>query len=173
MEYRSKKYNPFKKVRFVGLLLRKEFSGNVQKKYELTSETMEWYEKTLHRIRALKDIPRYGIKKGQLGGWVQSEDNLAQRGDCWIGDEAMVYDNAKVFGHASASNAARVYDCAQVYGHAKVCEFADISGDARVFGKACVSGEAWVSENACVSGEARVFGCAELGYGTYRSGEWY
>ena len=42
-------------------------------KYELTGE----YINGLYHIRALRDIPRYGVKTGDLGGWIQSESNLA------------------------------------------------------------------------------------------------
>ena len=49
------------------------------KKYELTEEVNK---QGLHRIRALKDIPLYGVKKGDLGGFVERENNLSQEGDC-------------------------------------------------------------------------------------------
>lgn len=39
------------------------------KKYELTEETKTLAEGTvLHRIRALRDIPRYGVKAGEGQG---------------------------------------------------------------------------------------------------------
>ena len=42
------------------------------KKYELTKETKTLLGGTvLHRIRALRDIPRYGVKAGELGGFVE------------------------------------------------------------------------------------------------------
>ena len=41
------------------------------KKYELTEETKTLADGTvLHRIRALLDIPRHGVKAGELGGFV-------------------------------------------------------------------------------------------------------
>ena len=46
-------------------------------KYELADETRDG----LHRIRALVDIPRWGVKAGELGGWIASVDNLSQSGD--------------------------------------------------------------------------------------------
>ena len=53
-----------------------------QKKYELTKETMYFDGVTLHRIKALKDFRN--VDAGELGGWVESEKNLSQSGDCWI-----------------------------------------------------------------------------------------
>lgn len=52
-------------------------------KYELTDETHP-YRSTLHRIRALRDIPEALVKSGDLGGWVESESNLDQYGNAWV-----------------------------------------------------------------------------------------
>lgn len=60
------------------------------KKYELTSETKMVCGITLHRIRALVDIVRYGVKAGDLGGWIESEANLDQEHDAWVSDKARV-----------------------------------------------------------------------------------
>lgn len=48
------------------------------KKYELTNERNT---QGLYRIRALRDIPEFGVVKGALGGWIESKDNLAQHGN--------------------------------------------------------------------------------------------
>ena len=41
-------------------------------KYELTNEKKTLAAGTvLHRIRALRDIPRFGVKAGELGGFVE------------------------------------------------------------------------------------------------------
>ena len=55
----------------------------VKKKYELTSETIKFNGVTLHRIKALKNFS--DVKAGDLGGWIEKEDNLSQIGDAWIG----------------------------------------------------------------------------------------
>lgn len=68
------------------------------KKYELTDETIEVYGTALHRIKALKDFGN--VKKGEPGGYVESEHNLSQEGDCWVYGNAEVYDNARVYGNA-------------------------------------------------------------------------
>ena len=64
----------------------------MEKKYKLTEETLKVYDKTLYRIEAVKEFA--DVKKGDKGGWVESENNLSQDGNCWI------YDNAKVLGEA-------------------------------------------------------------------------
>ena len=90
------------------------------RKYELTEETKTLADGTvLHRIRALMDISRYGVKTGDLGGWIEKYDNLSQDGD------AFVYGNAEVYGNAWVYGDALVYGDAEVYGNAKVCDNAD------------------------------------------------
>ncbi len=68
------------------------------KKYELTDETIEVYGTALHRIKALKDFGN--VKKGELGGYVESERNLSQEGNCWVYGNAWVCGNAEVCGNA-------------------------------------------------------------------------
>ena len=70
----------------------------MSKKYELTDETMEWEGHTLHRIKALRDFN--DVKAGDLGGWVESEDNLSQYEKCWLCDNAIVYGDARIYGNA-------------------------------------------------------------------------
>lgn len=93
------------------------------KKYELTDETIEVYGTALHRIKALKDFGN--VKKGELGGYVESEHNLSQEGDCWVYGNARVYSNARVYGNAEVFGNAWVYDNAKVCGNAEVCGNAD------------------------------------------------
>lgn len=61
---------------------------NNMKKYELTNETKKVNGKTFYRIKALKDFGN--IKKGELGGYVESENILSQEGNCWIYSGATV-----------------------------------------------------------------------------------
>ena len=85
----------------------------------------------LCRIQALKDFG--DVKAGDIGGYVASERNLSQDGDCWIYDNAIVCDNAIVHGNA------RVYDNALVCDNAIVCSDASVHGDAIVCGNAIVT----------------------------------
>ena len=96
------------------------------KKYKLTSETIEIDGTILHRIKALKDFS--DVKAGDLGGWVEKEDNLSQIGNAWIGGNAKVYGSVKVFGNAKVCDNAKIYCDAEVHGNA--C----IYGDAKVCG---------------------------------------
>lgn len=142
------------------------------KKYAFTGETKQVAGHTLHRIRAVRDVGTH-VKKGDLGGWIESEKNLSQGGDCWVGDEACVYGRAEVYGHAEVLDNARVYGDAWVYGRANVLDHAQVYGIARVYDDAYVLegakvGDAWVHDNACVRGDAVVLGGAACGHAHIR-----
>ncbi|WP_156851680.1 hypothetical protein [Bartonella refiksaydamii] len=115
----------------------------MEKKYELTDETTEVYGKTLHRIRALRDFGK--VKKGDLGGYLEKEDNLSHEGDCWIGGYACVYDDAKVYENA------QVYGHAEVYGNAQVYDYAHIYGNAKIYGSADVCSDEWIGGDKVIS----------------------
>ena len=66
------------------------------KKYELTDETIVYLGHTLHRIRAL--ISFNDVQAGDLGGWIETEDNLDQDRSAWVYGNAQVYGNARVCG---------------------------------------------------------------------------
>lgn len=132
----------------------------MKRKYELTKTTVKVGDRVLHRIRALKTFG--DVKKGDLGGWVEKENNLSQEGDCWIYDEARVYGDARVFGNANVSMYASVFDNAEVYEHAEVFGNAEVSGNARIFGVATLFGCARVSERAQVYGYASVGGLTRI-----------
>ena len=114
----------------------------MEKKYKLTEETLEIDGHVLHRIIALRDFRE--VKKGDIGGWIESQENLLHDGDCWVYGEAMVCGNAMVYGNA------------EVYGEAKVCGNAEVYGEAMVCGNAKVYGIAEVCGNAKVCGNAEV-----------------
>ena len=124
------------------------------KKYRLTDETIQVDGHTLHRIEALTHFS--DVYKGDKGGFVESEDNLSQKGDCWIYGTAKVYGNAMVYGNAE------VYDTAEVCGNARVLGNASICGNAKIWGNASISDYVRVYDNARVSGNARVYGNAKI-----------
>ena len=125
-----------------------------KKKYELTDSAIEFDGSTLYQIKALRNFGN--VKSGDLGGWIEKEENLSQIGNAWIGGDAKVCKNAKVFGYAQVYGDAIVSDNAEVFGNAKVF------GDAWVFGKSKVYGNAEVHGNAKVYGNARVYDNAEV-----------
>lgn len=135
-------------------------------KYKLTQETLEYNGHILHRIEALKDFGL--VRKGDKGGFVESESNLSQDSNCWIHDNAKVYGNAKVYDNAWVGSNANVYGNTIIYGNAKVCGSARVYGYANIYGNTIVCGNAniygiaQVFENARVCEDAQIFGYAEV-----------
>lgn len=89
-------------------------------KYELTTDTIDVGAVTLYRIRALRDIPGACVLAGDIGGYIESEENLGHEGDAWVYGSAQVYGDAQVYGAAQVSGDAQVYDHALVYDDAWV-----------------------------------------------------
>ena len=133
------------------------------KKFKLTSEfIVDISGVKLFRIKALIEFGN--VKAGDLGGYIEKEENLSHMGNAWVSGNAQVSGDAQVFGDARVSGNAQVSGDAQVFGDAQVSGDARVFGDAQVFGNARVSGNAWVSGNAQVSGDARVFGDKDYAY---------
>lgn len=69
------------------------------KKYEFTGETkqVELWNRTamLHRIRATVEFGF--VKVGELGGWIEKEENLSHEGKAWVWGNAEVCGDAEVF----------------------------------------------------------------------------
>ena len=131
------------------------------KKFELTSEFVtNIFGKKLFRIKAL--VAFGDVEVGELGGYVEKEENLSHDGDAWVCGDAWVYGDARVSGNARVCGDARVSGNARVSGDARVCGDAWVCGDARVYGDAEVCGDAWVYGDAWVCGDARVYGDARV-----------
>ncbi|WP_273758704.1 hypothetical protein [Bartonella sp. AU55XJBT] len=130
-------------------------STTVSRKYEFTDETTEVKDRygrviTLYRIRALRSFG--SVKKGALGGFIESEYNLSHDGSCWVGDNAKVYNAAIVWGHA------------KVFENAIICDEAHVNGFAKVHGNVRAYG------SAIIGGRARIFGDTQLFSGAWVTG---
>ena len=124
-------------------------------KYKILEDNYILYlGKKLYKIQALKDFSN--VKKGDIGGYVESYDNLSQDGNSWIYNDAKVYEDAYVYGNAE------IYGGAEVYGSAKVSGNAFVYGNAFVHGNARVHGNAQIYEYAQIYGNAKVYGYAQI-----------
>ena len=82
------------------------------KKFEFTGETKILFNGTiLHRIKALVEIKLgcFIVKAGDLGGWIEKEENLSQDGNAWVYGNAMVGGDAEVYGNAVVCGDSYVY----------------------------------------------------------------
>lgn len=134
-------------------------------KYELLKDdTIEHCGRTLYRIKAL--ISFDAIVAGELGGYIETENNLDHNGNAWVfgnakvfgnawvSDNAQVFDNAKVYSNAQVFDNAKVCGNTEIFGNAQIYDNAKVSGNARIHGAAKVCGNAWVSGSAFVNSSA-------------------
>jgi len=131
----------------------------MEKKYELIKTYGEPYS-----IIALKDftlITGEQIKKGDLGGFVKSEDCLSQDGLCWVMNEATV--EGKVSDNAVVQNDVEIKQNAIVTGNAVIKDSAIVEGT--VSGNAVVQDRTYVGPNATVTGNAVVQADQYINYG--------
>lgn len=70
----------------------------MDKKFELTTDTKMHFGRKLFRIKAL--VSFNGIQAGDLGGYIENENNLSQTGNAWVYGNARVYGNAWVCDNA-------------------------------------------------------------------------
>lgn len=130
-------------------------------KYEILMDNSIMYGKhKLYRIRALKSFG--DVRKGEIGGYVESVCNLSQKGTCWIYDDAkacgfsQIRSNAKLKGNAIAEgyaivqSSAIVKDQANVMAKSVVKDYAIVKDCAKILSTCNVQGKAVISGNACV-----------------------
>ena len=146
------------------------------KKYELVPETIrEFYRKPMYRIRALKDFS--DVKKGDLGGYVESEDNLSQLGNCWIYDDSIVglgssvLNNAIVRGSSRIVNGSEISDNAIVENESVIDESSTVSDQSRVINSIVINssdimGKSVVNEKSLIEHGSSIRN-ATVGYGAY------
>lgn len=150
----------------------------MNKKYELVDDQTTTIDidngdgtttpKTLKKIRALKDFA--DVNTGDLGGYVETEGNLSQRGNCWI-------YSGKVYGTGRVQENATVY-----WGSTTIPDNVIIEGFSRVEmsinGNVGVGGNAYIANGPKINGtdpnrkiwiydNAKVYGWARIeGYGS-------
>ena len=124
---------------------------------------MKKYEIINGRCVALKNFGN--VKKGDVGGYIDSEENLSQYGKCWVFNNASVTGEGFVKEDALVMDSAVVKDKAIVAGRAKICHNSIISG------RAFVRDDAFVTDVSVIRGEANVFGKAYIGGSALVEGE--
>lgn len=139
--------------------------------FKLTDESkINDFGVRVFRIQAIEDF--YDVRKGQKGGFVESENNIEEYG--WLEDNAEAFGNAVISGNAVAKENAKIYGNAKMSGNsmirqnAHVCDNAQLSGFSRVVGNACarenaqISDYAWVDDQSVISGNGKACGRAQL-----------
>ncbi len=126
------------------------------KKYKLLEDdTIVRDGRTLYRIEALRSVC-FEVRKGEKGGYVESEANLSHEGGCWLYHDACAYENARVEGDAY------LVGSSTLRGKAKLIEKANLWDHAIVQGEAIVGGESSVDGHVVIGGKAILKGWVYL-----------
>lgn len=143
------------------------------KKYRmLDEESMVIDGHKLYRIESLRNFD--DVKIGDKGGYIESEMNLSHSGFCWIYDDAVAFERARVRSGAKLRHTASVrgfaeisqkavltdyaeaIDRVKIYGCAKLSENVHACKSAVIYGQAAISGGSLITEAALVCGDAEV-----------------
>lgn len=150
-------------------------------KEEIIPDVVGWTpgaKRTVYRLKAIRDIPEHGVKKGDLGGLVSHYNNLSQEGSCWIDYHATVvgkvYIKEDVYITGTAlvlcdwrGSAINLTGSVEVYGNARIY-VSGTSVDSRISGNAkffddSVTGNLLVGkDNIEIFGSARIKHAAEV-----------
>lgn len=126
------------------------------KKYELIKESKDTFMgREIYRIRALKDF--CDIKVGDVGGWVCSENNLSQEGECWIYDEAKCLDNSRVYDNAMMFDNAIMFGNSVMYDNAVMLNNSIMYDNSKMFNKAKMFDKSIMCNNAEMCGNATMY----------------
>ena len=146
-----------------------------------------WLRMPEDRSRRIR-IYTIRVRKGDLGGFIEKEENLDYKSEAWVFPGGMVYEGGKVSGYAMIRGKnVRVSGNAQVYGfaylsgyvvvrdNAEVCDDAEVSGYAGYVvisddAKVCV--DAKVSGQGVIGGKSRVIGEIKLHKVVITDGTW-
>ena len=99
-------------------------------KYKLTENSIEFNNKKLYQIQALKDFGN--VKAGELGGYMEKElNNLSEADYCWLFGNPWVSNKCKIYNNGKVYDYIKVYDynSGESYDYIKVCDNAKVSGN--------------------------------------------
>lgn len=140
------------------------------KKYVMCTDRMLHLSdgRVVYQIQALKDFG--SVRRGMLGGYIESEQNLSQSGNCWIFDKAIVTGKAIVSDNACIFGDVQIFGNAMVYGNAGIAGNVMIFGNAKVLDNAKVYGNAQISDKAFVCGNSEIYGNAKISQHAFLTG---
>lgn len=126
----------------------------MEKKYVLTKESKRVRGKTVYRIKALRN--GLSFSQGELGGWVESENNLSQKGNCWISKQAVVMDNAVAKGDCNITDSVMICENAQISDTVLIREDVMVRGSAKIYGNVYIKDRVTVTGNSLIYDEAEL-----------------
>lgn len=125
------------------------------KKYTLVKEDTKVVKgHTLYRIKSLKDFN--DVKVGDLGGYVESEDNLSHNGNCWIYDDSTVYDSA-----TTIKDDATVKDNSSVHHYVILSDRCSVDESSEIANDVTISGNVQIT-NSNIQHDCKIDGIIDI-----------
>lgn len=108
-----------------------------------------------YRIKALKKITN-GVNKGDIGGYVDSENVLSAEGECWVYDDSFAVEGSTITGNASVSGKSCVRG-STIQDDAFVVQSSIVRNNSVIKEKGAITNYA-VIDNSTIAGEVVVGG---------------
>lgn len=140
------------------------------KKYEILKENfiVDKSGSVVFRIRALKEFCLSDgtvVKKGTIGGYIQSESNLSHFDSCWVSDNAVVCNNAIVCDKAIVKDEVRIRDCVYVGDNSVIeknciiCDKVSVLDNSFISGNVVIGGDTLIRKKSKIKGYVRIVDC--------------
>ena len=133
------------------------------KKYEILMDkeyTIEFEGRTLHRIRALKDFG--DVRKGDLGGFVENENNLSQDGNCWIYDNAKAIDYSEMYDNSSIHDNSIMFDNSEMYDNSIMSDNSEMHGNSEMYDNSRMYDNSKMYNNSIMFDNSKMYGNSKM-----------
>ena len=113
------------------------------KKYEILMDeenTIEWKGHTLHRIRALRDFN--DVREGDIGGYVENENNLSHKGNCWIYDDAKAMDDSRIYDNSTMYDNSEIHDNSVMYDNSTMYDYSIMYDNSEMYNNSTLKNKA-------------------------------
>lgn len=128
-------------------------------KYCILEEGKKFVNNHVYPIMAMRTFlvrDHILVIMGEIGGWVEKEENLSQQDNCWIAGNSVAMHDSKVSGDSYINGSVIVTNNAVVSGNAFIKDHCSISGNAIIDGDVTINGNSYVTGNAKITGKARL-----------------
>ena len=145
------------------------------KKYEILMDeenTIECEGHILHRIKALRDFN--DVREGDIGGYVENENNLSHKGSCWIYDEAKAMDNSRMYDNSIICDYSTMYDNSRMYdnsimhdnsimfNNSIMCDDSEMHDDSELHGNSAMYNNSIMFDNSSMHDNSIMYDNSEM-----------
>jgi len=115
-----------------------------------------------YQIRALKDIESMGIRKGDLGGYVNDKDNLSQEGNCWIFNDSRMFNNSRMYDNSKMHNNSMMFNNSEMHDNSEMYDNARMYNNSKMHNNTVMFNNSEMHDNSEMYGKSRMFDSAVL-----------